>query len=347
MKKIGYGRRGTRIVGIALSVACWGMFAAPEAKAEATGTGAPPAGAAQQGVNRLAPVARVNGVAITRGQLDNMVRQLLAQQQIQISAERLGEVWAALSRQGMELLIGRELLAQEAARRNVEITRSELAQAVEELESNLPEGQSLDQALADQGLTRDTLESDLIRELRVNRLVEMMGEEIAAPDAAQIEGFYQENRDQFRVAEAVHLRHVLIGMMESDTDRVRDVRRRKAEALRRQVVDGSDFANLAMLHSDDATRANGGEVGFVERARLQPALADTAFALRENEVSSVIKSPAGFHILQAGERRPERMIPLDEARDGIREYLLRQDREAAVQELVSTLREAAEIEGVR
>ncbi len=290
------------------------------------------------------PIVRVNGAPILDRQVETIVRQLIAQQRHSVPRDRLDEFREALVRQALDMLIGRELLAQEAAREGIDVTREELNETIAEIRGGVPEGQTLEDILRAQGITRSEFESNLIRELRVNRMIERISADLPEPDEDQVAAFYAENSEQFDQSERILVRHILIGIMDSDEEKVRDVRRRKAEALRRQVVDGQDFANLAMLHSDDASRTQGGEVGFVARDRIQPALADIAFDLRENEVSSVVESPAGYHILQVLERQPARRIPLEEAQDQIRSFLVEQTREAQVQAAVSALREEAEIE---
>ncbi len=288
-------------------------------------------------------MATVNGSPVTQAQVENAVRQMLAEQRQAIPPSQMAAVREALAARALDTLIGRELLAQEAARQGLEVTRAEVSEALDRVRAQLSEGQSMEAALEAQGMTQADLEANLIREMRINRMVERITADVPAPDASAVERFYAENPDEFDVPETVSVRHILVGVLPTDTDRVRQVRRRKAESLRRQVASGEGFAELAEMHSDDASRVNGGELGFVARTQVLPAFAEAVFALEPGVVGPVVESPAGFHVVEVLERRPARRLPLAESREAIRDFLHQQARQARLNERMEALREDADI----
>ena len=288
-------------------------------------------------------MATVNGRPVTRMQVETAVRQMLAQQRQAIPPAQMAAVREALTARALDMLIGRELLAQEAGREGIEITRAEVNEALERLQAQIPAGQTLDAALEAQGMSRADLEANLIRELRVNRMVERITADVPVPHATAIERFYAENPQQFDAPEAWSVRHILVGIMPTDTERVREVRRRKAESLRRQAAEGGSFSDLAALHSDDASRANGGELGFVTRNQVLPAFGDAVFAMEPGTVGPVVETPAGYHVVDVLERRPARRVPLSETREQIRDYLHQQARQERLNERMAALREGADI----
>lgn len=83
--------------------------------------------------------------------------------------------------------------------------------------------------------------------------------------------------------------------------------REKLEGYRKRVLNGEDFATLAILYSQDGSSKNGGELGFVNRGELVPEFEASAFKLRKGEVSEIVESKFGFHIIQLIERRGEQI----------------------------------------
>jgi parvulin-like peptidyl-prolyl isomerase len=110
-----------------------------------------------------------------------------------------------------------------------------------------------------------------------------------------------------------------------------------------QARGGGDFAGLARRHSEDETAPNGGDTGFFHRGQMVPAFENTAFALSPGEVSGLVETPFGVHILRLEERRPARLLPLDEVREQLRDHVHRERMDAAVKKEIERLREAAEI----
>jgi parvulin-like peptidyl-prolyl isomerase len=107
---------------------------------------------------------------------------------------------------------------------------------------------------------------------------------------------------------------------------------------------GADFAELARAHSQDAeTAPRGGDTGFFRRGQMVPAFEEVAFALAPGEVSDMVETPFGVHILRLEERRPERLLPLDEIREKLRDHVRRERMEDAVRREIERLRATAEI----
>jgi len=129
-----------------------------------------------------------------------------------------------------------------------------------------------------------------------------------------IEEYYNLHRDRkFHQAYAVKLRHIFFRIPPGKDPKEKDAIRAKAEQVHEQAQAGKDFAELAKKHSDDSTASRGGDVGYLSRGELLPALEEAAFALKKGEISTLVESPTGFHILKAEEIREEKTKTLKEA----------------------------------
>jgi len=128
-----------------------------------------------------------------------------------------------------------------------------------------------------------------------------------------IEEYYNLHRDRkFHQAYAVSLRHIFFRIPPGKDPKEKEAIRAKAEQVLGQAQAGKEFAELAKKHSDDPTASRGGDVGYLSRGELLPALEEAAFALKKGEISTLVESPTGLHILKAEEIREEKTKTLKE-----------------------------------
>lgn len=130
----------------------------------------------------------------------------------------------------------------------------------------------------------------------------------------ELEEYYKANRDtKFHQPKAVHLRHILFQIPQAAGAEQKEKIRHKAQSVLREARAGKDFAQLAREYSEEATAAQGGDVGWVIQGQMLPVLDKAAFGLKKGEVGDVVESPLGFHILKAEETREEKTKSLKDA----------------------------------
>ncbi len=134
------------------------------------------------------------------------------------------------------------------------------------------------------------------------------------PSDADLRRAYNEQSDRFRTPERVKIRHILLkttGKPESEVPKMQA----KAEDLLKKVKAGGNFAELARVNSEDTISAQqGGDLGFITKGQTVKPFEDAAWKLKPNEISDVIKTEYGFHILQLTERQDARLQPFDEVK---------------------------------
>jgi len=140
--------------------------------------------------------------------------------------------------------------------------------------------------------------------------------------AKEIEDYYQNNKEKFGQPKRVKVRHILIKAEAQDKEGSAKARQR-AEAVREEAAKGKDFAQLAKQHSEDpGTKDRGGEIGFISKGMVVPEFEEAAFSMKAGEISGVIQTPYGFHILKADEIQEASTQPLEKVKDQI-EVLLK------------------------
>ena len=159
----------------------------------------------------------------------------------------------------------------------------------------IPETRSLQLIVADQAKVADTIQvSD-----------------------AQVEAYYNAHKDEYRTPERVHARHILLSTANKPKDEIPKIQA-QAEALDKQMKGGADFAELAKKNSQDpGSAAKGGDLGWVSRGQMVKTFEDAVFTLKPNEISNVVTTEYGFHIIQVLEKQPAHLQTLDEVKQAI------------------------------
>jgi len=135
----------------------------------------------------------------------------------------------------------------------------------------------------------------------------------------EIEEFYNITREtRFHEPKAVRLKHFFSRAPAGKSlEKEGEKARLKAEGVLHEVLKGKEFAKLIEEHSDDFSEARGGDAGFFTRGQLLPPLEKVAFALKKGEVSNVVETSLGFHIVKVEEIREERTKSLEESKEEI------------------------------
>ncbi len=150
----------------------------------------------------------------------------------------------------------------------------------------------------------------------------------ADKESARIAKFHEENPARFDQKKRVRVRDIVAKVPEGGDDAA--AKKKIADAQAR-LAKGEDFAKIASELSDDAaTKVRGGDVGFVTEGLFDDAVAKAALGLEKGQVSAPVRSPTGWHLLEAEEVVPARTIPLEAAKATIARELLVKDRAAAL-----------------
>lgn len=277
-------------------------------------------------------IAKAKGVEIKRSQLDAemiAVQAMARQQQQQIPAEQL----ALIERQKLNDLIGFRLLLNRATDADKAAGKAQFAKLLERLktENKFTDAElteKLDAQLKLQNLTRAewdkqrvdqaTVGAALERELKIN-ITE-----------AEAKKYYDENLTRFEQPEMVRASHVLIGTRDMATgqeltDEQKKAKRKLADDLRKRAADGEDFAKLAKEYSDDpGSKDSGGEYTF-GRGKMVPEFEAAAFSLKTNQVSDVVPTQYGYHIIKLSEKIPAKVVPFSEVLEDLKEGLKSQE----------------------
>jgi peptidyl-prolyl cis-trans isomerase C len=288
-----------------------------------------------------AVVAHVNGVAITKQELVERAESMRAQMaSMGAPAPPQSE---AFYRAMLDQLIGSQLLFVEAKKRGLVPSDAEAAAQLAQLKSRNPE--QFAKGLAARGVTEKELAADLAQNLAIQKLINTDVTAAVKVSDETARKFYQDNLQLMKRPAQVRVRHILVNAPQSASADEKKAARGKAEGILARLKGGADFAAVARETSEDnGSKNEGGLLPWLAPGQTVPAFEKAAFALKPNELSGVVESPFGFHILKLEDRRDASTVPFEEARPQIEQLVARQQARDLLEAKVKKLRESAKVE---
>jgi peptidyl-prolyl cis-trans isomerase C len=189
---------------------------------------------------------------------------------------------------------------------------------------------------------------DIEQQLKVNTLVKeaLVGVETTITEE-EVSQFYQGNSDSFQSPEKVCAQHILLKINPNDAPEIKSQKRLELAGLSGKIENGADFSKIAEEHSECPSKQQGGDLGLFERGRMVKPFEEAAFTLKVGEVSDIVETQFGYHLIKVTDRKEARTVPLEEAKDEISKYLKNSKEQQAVNSFIGTLREKADIEYVK
>ena len=288
---------------------------------------------ATPGGNLNPAVLEVNGEKIYAAEISMTMQNITAQ----MGGRKNVQDEQRLVQMATERVVEQQLLAQEALRTNVQPDELRLAEMMQALERQAGGREALESNLMSFGMSYDQL-AGYVREIELSRsLIEKQISPTIEVSDEEVKTFYEENLELFDAEEQVHARHIVFSApLDADAQTVANARA-KAEEARRRALAGEDFAELARELSEGPTAPEGGDLGFFARGQTAPTFEAAAFVLEPGDISPVVRSPLGLHVIKVEEKRPARRLPLDEVFEHIRNVLVQQKTAENVAQLVASL----------
>ncbi len=291
-------------------------------------------------------VANCNGKKITKDDLINQARQMQAQMAQATRGQQVPALDDAFYKQILESMISQELLLKDAKDQGITVSDEELKPQLAALRGRFPDEATYKKALEQEGLSENELQEKLRQEAVIQKYVSTrIMNDVAVTDQAARE-FYDKNLDKMQRPERAHLRHILIraepNAAAADKQKARD----KAEDLLKRIQGGEDFAKLAAENSDDpGSKVRGGDLSWMARGQTVPPFEKAAFALtKPNDLSGVVETQFGYHIIQLVERKAASTVPFEEARPQITQMLQQRQASERFEAHVEGLKKKSKVE---
>ena len=285
-------------------------------------------------------VAKVNGTDITEGEIQKVLGMFRKQMGGRVPPEQFEAALPRLRERIVEELVMRQIMLGEVAKQGISLSDSEFAEIKNELAAELPPGTTLDAYMAETGTT----ETEMREQMAVRKMIMAKAESVAKPSDEEIQKFYDENKEGFTQGESVAASHILIKVDPTDDEAAKTAKRARLEDLRKQILAGADFAELAQANSDCPSASSGGDLGSFGRGQMVPEFEDAAFSQPVGSVGEIVETQFGFHLVKVTEHLEAKATDFGEAKTRISDILYSQKQQDVVKEYVEGLRTSADVQ---
>jgi parvulin-like peptidyl-prolyl isomerase len=228
-------------------------------------------------------------------------------------------------------LIDYELLFQQAQKEKVKISDDEINLEIDKIKDNFSSPEEFNEALKANNITLVQLKENIKRQSMINKVLEETRNRVNISNEDLLK-YYDENKENLLEPEQVQARHILVETEE------------EANILLLQLKEGlTDFAELAKEKSTCPSAENGGDLGFFTRGQMVKEFEDAAFSLEPGEISDVVQTQFGYHIIKCVEKKEEYSPTFEEAKENINSTLKYQKENEEISTFISKLREEAAI----
>ena len=290
-------------------------------------------------------VAIVNDEVITLSELDTTLQAYMKRVDKIPQGVQREKIVAQAREMALDKLIDNMLLEQKAAKLGIIVSDDDVDKAMEGMlrDKNI----SIDTVMATlskEGTTLDEYIDEIMGNIIRGRLVEKELRSRTTIHEKEIGEYYSKHREQYEGKEATSIRQILL-LKPKDCDAgTAEKLRTKAEMIRQRVEDGESFDLLVNEYSQGPAARSGGDLGFVEKGMMFPAVDTAVSGLTKGETSGVIETPVGFHIIRVVDKRGAGIKPFEEVRDEIVRNIGNEKINKKYQEWLKELREQSLVE---
>jgi peptidyl-prolyl cis-trans isomerase SurA len=285
-------------------------------------------------------VAKVNSEVITLSSVNERV-ELLKQKfrgGYQGSEEEILD-------KALNTIVEEKLQLQECKKRGLEVDDSAVEAAVMDIEqkNGLNEGQ-LALMLESEGRSMESYENHIRDQILVSKVIRFeMGSRVNISER-KIAKYYHNNQKDFWEPRKARVSHILILLEEGLSADKKKEKYLLVKGVLREVKGGRDFAAAAKEYSEDISASEGGDVGFIEKGKMVPEFENAVYRMKEGEISDIVETEYGFHIIKVDQILAGRTLPLKDVKNKIKFILSQKKQKSAYEEWMNELRKSAFIE---
>jgi len=288
-------------------------------------------------------VAVVNGTVINQVEFDSEMNRVL--ERLQRTGRFPNDLERSqIKKQVLENLIARELLYQESQKKGIKVDQKEIEAQLTALKGRFPSEVEFKKALSTMNLTEAGLRFQFERDLAIRKLLDDQIGGKSTVSEKESRAYYDSNLESFKKPEQVRASHILIKVDPGADEAKKAEARTKIESLQAKLKNGEDFGAVAKEYSEGPSGPKGGDLGFFGRGQMVKPFEETAFSMKPGQVSGMVETRFGYHLIMVTERTPESTLSYEEVKDRLEQYLKQQKVQEEIAAYVETLKDKAKIE---
>ena len=290
-------------------------------------------------------IARVNEEVITLSQLQEEGLPFFERLRESFSGEELERQVSLAEREFLDQLILKRLQLQYAAQIGLTASENDVNAAVKDVltRNNLMQ-ETLVEMLAKEGLTLQDYKDRVREQIVLARLLNQAVRSRVSVDASEIEAYYQAHREEFGRPDEARVRHIFFRLDPAADKSQGDAIHARAARVLQEARNGGNFEALARRYSEDVTAATGGDLGVMKRGQMLAGFEEVVFSLRDGEISDVVRTPNGLHIVKAEAIDKGMPRSFAEVKEEVQRRVLQEKTDKRLREWANELRNKAYIE---
>ncbi len=299
-------------------------------------------------------VAKVNGVEVTSHNVNSEFNRVVKTNPNPIEPEQEKVLIGRI----IDSEVTRELVFQNAKKAGTTFDKKEIEESYQMLRKQFPTEKNWKDALEARGINEEILRHSIEMDLMARKFLEAKVQGKVKITDAQVKNFFEENKERFKRPESYRSQHIFIAYvpaekrmkmklkeLKENAESLREEARKKIDKVVAELKDGGDFGELAKKYSEDAGSAEkGGDLGFVYKGMLDKQYDAAVEKLKPGEISDVVPSPYGFHVIKLNETKPSEMAKFEEVKESVQNHLFTKEAKKIVSSNINVMRKKAKIE---
>jgi peptidyl-prolyl cis-trans isomerase C len=266
--------------------------------------------------------------------------QRASQQGVQLSDEQM----VKLKEEILDSLIERELLYQESQKAGINVDDKSIDDQLAVIKKRFASEEEFKNMLVMMKNSEEDVKAQIKKGLAIKELIETrITPKIVITDE-ESKNFYGAHPELFKQPEQVKASHILIKVETGANEQEKAQAKKKIEEVQAKLKGGQDFTELAKEYSEGPSSANGGDLGYFRRGQMVKPFEDAAFEMQPNDVSDIVETQFGYHLIKVYDRSPEKVLTYAEVKDRLIEQMKQQKTEQEALKYIEQLKKEAKIE---
>jgi len=293
----------------------------------------------------IGKVASVNGTIVSHEQFDrNMVpirQRVAAMGEGAVTDEQMSQVKTKI----IENLISTELLYQESQKSGIKVEEKEINETYDAQKAQFKTDAEFQEALKQSKYSETDFRNQIKLGLAIQHFIDKKFTQNTTISDEEVKKYYDNNPDEFKQPAQVRASHIMI-MVDSDADQSKkEEAKKEIEQVMKRLKAGEDFAALAKEVSQDSySKEKGGDLDYFSKGMIEQSFEDAAFALKPGEISGIVETGSGYHIIKLTDKIDAKTISYEESKDDIKKALISNKVSSDLNKYIVDLRSKASVE---
>jgi peptidyl-prolyl cis-trans isomerase C len=287
-------------------------------------------------------IASVNGKAISRSQYERMLsvfKKRAAHKGRQLNDQEL----MAIKNRILENLIDSELLYQQSQKKGIKVSDQVVNQRIDAIKKRFPDEKEYKRVIEKMHVSEKEFRAEIQRALAIRQLLDTDVRRKIRISGEESRKYYNNNLNMFKRPEEVKVSQIWIKVAPGAKESKKNQARKKIEMVQQKLKKGEDFGKLAKAYSEGPSARREGALGYFKRGQMLKPIENAAFALNVGEVSGIIETRVGYHLIKVIDKKPAGTVPFKKVRPMIEKQLKKEKEKTEIQSYIENLKKSAKI----